>query len=228
MSWQRVRGHDALIAAFDRAVRRGRLAHAYLFAGPPGVGKRLFALELAKAILCENPPPHPTLSPSGGEGRVRGKLEACDRCAACSQVEAGTHPDFFATGRPERVPKREADDAPEHSLVEAHRPYPIVRGVGSMEPNENLGTRIVLENDLVRVWEHRVAPGATGSLHLHRRPYFSVVIQGSKGDTLGPDGQVLDHFELTPGSVFWFGEEHLPETHALSNISDDEIILAQP
>ena len=94
-----------------------------------------------------------------------------------------------------------------------------------MEPNENLGTRIVLENELVRVWEHRVAPGATGSLHLHRRPYFSVVIQGSKGDTLGPDGQVLDHFELTPGSVFWFGEEHLPETHALSNISDDEIVI---
>src|SRR6266481_3872353 len=90
-----------MVAAFARAVARGRLAHAYLFAGPPGVGKRLFALELAKAILCENPPPHPTLSPSGGEGRVRGKLEACDRCAACSQVEAGTHPDFFATGRPE-------------------------------------------------------------------------------------------------------------------------------
>src|SRR3954449_7968238 len=87
VSWQRVRGHDALIAAFDRAVRRGRLAHAYLFTGPPGVGKRLFALELAKAMLCENPP--------------EGKLAACDHCAACSQVEAGTHPDFFTTSRPE-------------------------------------------------------------------------------------------------------------------------------
>ena len=94
-----------------------------------------------------------------------------------------------------------------------------------MEPNESLGTRMVLENDLVRIWEHRVAPGATGPLHLHRRPYFSVVIEGSKGDTLGPDGQVLDHFELTPGSVFWFGEEHLPETHALCNTSDDEIVI---
>src|SRR4051812_35565594 len=116
VSWQRVRGHDALIAAFDRAVRRGRLAHAYLFTGPPGVGKRLFAIELAKALLCENPPPHPTLSPStggegdndkpsppavGGEGRVRGKLEACDHCAACTQVEAGTHPDFLVVSRPE-------------------------------------------------------------------------------------------------------------------------------
>ena len=50
MSWQRVRGHDRLIQAFDRAVKRGRLAHAYLFTGLPGVGKRLFADELAKAL----------------------------------------------------------------------------------------------------------------------------------------------------------------------------------
>src|SRR5438445_333598 len=52
MSWQHIRGHDSLIQAFDQAVRRGRLAHAYLFVGPAGVGKRLFAGELAKALLC--------------------------------------------------------------------------------------------------------------------------------------------------------------------------------
>jgi DNA polymerase-3 subunit delta' len=87
MSWQRVRGHESLVQAFDHVVRRGRLAHAYLFTGPAGVGKRLFAQELAKALLCEAPP-----GPS---------LEACDHCPACAQVEAGTHPDFFAAGRPE-------------------------------------------------------------------------------------------------------------------------------
>jgi DNA polymerase-3 subunit delta' len=87
VSWQRVRGHDGLIAAFSRAVQRGRLAHAYLFVGPVGVGKRLFAEELAKALLCESPP--------SGE-----RIEACDRCASCLQVEAGTHPDFFTAVRP--------------------------------------------------------------------------------------------------------------------------------
>ena len=66
MSWQRVRGHDAQIKSFAKAVRRGRLAHAYLFSGPAGIGKRLFAHELARALLCENPAP--------------GKLEACDHC----------------------------------------------------------------------------------------------------------------------------------------------------
>lgn len=86
MAWQRTRGHDALVEGFRRAVRRGRLAHAYLFTGPAGVGKRLFALELAKALLCEKKPPD--------------QLEACDRCPSCVQVEAGTHPDFFTAVRP--------------------------------------------------------------------------------------------------------------------------------
>src|SRR5262249_55838857 len=86
MSWQHIRGHDSLIQAFDQAVRRGRLAHAYLFVGPAGVGKRLFAGELGKAILCEN--------------SQRSRLEACDQCAACKLVDAGTHPALQLAGRP--------------------------------------------------------------------------------------------------------------------------------
>src|SRR5687767_1738347 len=86
MSWSRIQGHDHLIDAFRRALVRGRLAHAYLFSGPPGVGKRLFARELAKALLCE--------------GDALG-FAACDRCAACALVDAGTHPDLFLVHRPE-------------------------------------------------------------------------------------------------------------------------------
>src|SRR3954451_3820676 len=88
MGWQRVRGHDDLVEGFRRVVERGRLAHAYLFTGPPGVGKRLFATELAKALLCERPDATTVLDP-------------CDRCPACVQVEAGTHPDFLCVSRPD-------------------------------------------------------------------------------------------------------------------------------
>src|SRR5438270_4636004 len=72
---------------FEQAVRRNRLAHAYLFSGPRGVGKRLFAQELAKALLCE--------------GRAETALEACDHCPACAFVDAQTHPDYFQFARPE-------------------------------------------------------------------------------------------------------------------------------
>src|SRR5262249_11336983 len=90
VSWQRIRGHDALVTAFERAWRRGRLAQAYLFTGPAGIGKRLFALELAKALFCEKAPPD--------------HLEACDRCPSGRQTPAGTPPDVFAAGRPEDSP----------------------------------------------------------------------------------------------------------------------------
>ena len=87
MSWKHVRGHEGQAEAFARAVRRGRLAHAYLFVGPAGIGKRLFAVELAKALLCEG-------------RREDGRLEACDRCPSCVQIDAGTHPDFLTASRP--------------------------------------------------------------------------------------------------------------------------------
>jgi len=87
MSWQHVRGHDRLVEGFAHVVKTGRLAHAYLFTGLPGIGKRLFALELAKTLLCdERQPDH---------------FAACDQCVSCTLFAADTHPDFFAVARPE-------------------------------------------------------------------------------------------------------------------------------
>lgn len=86
MSWARIHGHDAILAGFRRVVQRGRLAHAYLFVGPEGVGKKTFAVELARAILCDRPP---------------GPLTACGSCASCSLVDADTHPDLTIARRPE-------------------------------------------------------------------------------------------------------------------------------
>jgi DNA polymerase III subunit delta' len=86
MSWDRIRGHSAARETLRAAHARGRLAHAYLLAGPQGVGKHLFARELAKALLCEKPP---------------APLTACDHCPGCAQVEARTHPDFHTVRTPE-------------------------------------------------------------------------------------------------------------------------------
>jgi DNA polymerase-3 subunit delta' len=80
MSWAHILGHDALIESFTRVVRRNRLAHAYLFCGAEGVGKRIFARELAKALLCEA-----NQSPE--------RLAACDACPSCRLMDAGNHPD---------------------------------------------------------------------------------------------------------------------------------------
>ena len=68
------------------ALERGRLASTFLFVGPAGVGKRAFALKLAQALLC-------------GE-RPAVLLDPCERCPACVQVAAGTHPDLEVVSKP--------------------------------------------------------------------------------------------------------------------------------
>ncbi len=84
MSWQQIHGHDAVLQRFTAAMESGRLAHAYLFVGPTGIGKMRFAVELAKSLLCEAP---------------LTSFNACDTCAACRLVDAGTHPDLVVTGK---------------------------------------------------------------------------------------------------------------------------------
>lgn len=87
MNWTDFRGHDNQIAMLRRSVGRGRLAHACLFAGPPGVGKSRFARIFAQCLLCSKCPDE--------------ELESCGDCSSCRQMNAGSHPDFFHVGCPE-------------------------------------------------------------------------------------------------------------------------------
>jgi DNA polymerase-3 subunit delta' len=80
MSWQNILGHDPIVEGFRRAVARGRLASTFLFVGPPGVGKRTFAIKLAQTLLCSE--------------RAVDHFEACGQCDSCRQAELGTHPDL--------------------------------------------------------------------------------------------------------------------------------------
>ncbi len=71
--WDDVVGQDRVVAFLRRTVTDGSTTHAYLLAGPPGVGKKTAARALACALLCAD----------GG----------CGTCAACVRVKRGAHPD---------------------------------------------------------------------------------------------------------------------------------------
>jgi DNA polymerase-3 subunit delta' len=86
MSWLGVEGHDDIVDRFRRAIGRNRLATTYLFVGPRGVGKRLFAKRLAQSLLCPRVP-----AP---------QLEPCGRCADCQMVLADSHPDLEVVAKP--------------------------------------------------------------------------------------------------------------------------------
>jgi DNA polymerase-3 subunit delta' len=52
MSFAQILGQETAIAVLQNALRRQRMPHAYVFAGNEGVGKKLTALTLAKALNC--------------------------------------------------------------------------------------------------------------------------------------------------------------------------------
>ncbi|MBO7108605.1 MAG: DNA polymerase III subunit gamma/tau [Prevotella sp.] len=68
MSFDTVVGQTALTTTLKNAVKSGKLAHAYLFCGPRGVGKTTCARIFAKAINCQNPT---------AEGEACGECESC-------------------------------------------------------------------------------------------------------------------------------------------------------
>jgi len=71
--WGGIVGQSAAVALLQRAITLDRLAHAYAFVGPSGVGRRLTAVAFAQAALCA----------------ARG----CGTCAVCRRVAAGQYPD---------------------------------------------------------------------------------------------------------------------------------------
>jgi beta-alanine degradation protein BauB len=92
-----------------------------------------------------------------------------------------------------------------------------------MNADERLGSRILLENDSVRVWDDRVGVGETQTLHTHRRPYLAVVVEGDRAETVDADGQIVRTFEFTAGETHYFGRDVLPVTHSLRNTGASQI-----
>jgi DNA polymerase-3 subunit delta' len=70
-------GHEWLVATLQRDLARGRVHHAYLFAGPSGIGKRTLAGAFARALLCPNADP------------------PCGQCRHCTLTARGSHPDLL-------------------------------------------------------------------------------------------------------------------------------------
>jgi len=78
MGFDEIAGNSRVKSILRRALRRDRVPHALLFAGPPGSGKRRTALALAQALNC-----------------VDGTEEPCGVCDSCRAVAGGRHPDVL-------------------------------------------------------------------------------------------------------------------------------------
>jgi len=77
MSFQDIKGQDKPIELLKDYIRQSRLGGGYLFTGPQGIGKKLAAKTLAKAVNCQEE-----------------SLDSCDRCNSCLKIDKNEHPDF--------------------------------------------------------------------------------------------------------------------------------------
>ena len=73
-SFESLIGQDTIARTLSNSIRRGQLAHAYLFCGPRGVGKTTTARIFAKMINCANPGPD---------------MEPCGQCESCVSFQEG-------------------------------------------------------------------------------------------------------------------------------------------
>ncbi|MBD8500658.1 DNA polymerase III subunit delta' [Paenibacillus arenosi] len=76
MSFETILGQERAKKIVQHGLRADKVSHAYLFSGPIGTGRKLFAQTFAKALFCE-----------------RLQDDCCDSCLSCRKIDHGNHPD---------------------------------------------------------------------------------------------------------------------------------------
>lgn len=79
MSVKDILSQNHIIGSFRNAISKGRLSHAYIFAGQKGTGRSSFAKELSKTIFCQN---------------KQNNVDHCGKCHSCKRIANNNHPDI--------------------------------------------------------------------------------------------------------------------------------------
>jgi len=154
MSFDNIVGQKRVVSILKRALTSQRMPHALLFHGPEGVGKEAVAIELAKALFCQN------------------DVIYCNNCSDCKRVRQLTHPDLIVLFPAPKTPKNEEVQSIRESIIK--NPYyrtqlwanPLIlidmirnlKRTVSMASYENKG-RVVIMIDA-----HRITTEAANSL----------------------------------------------------------------
>ena len=77
MIFKEIVGQEQVVEKLTKDLKNNQIAHAYLFEGAKGLGKKTIALELASALVCP-------------EGIHR----PCGKCSSCMKAASGNHPDI--------------------------------------------------------------------------------------------------------------------------------------
>ncbi len=89
MGFENILGNEKAKELLNKTISSNNILHSYLFLGPDGIGKSLFAKEFAKMILCE------------------GNEKACNKCKSCLEFDNRNNPDFMLIENEEKTIKIE-------------------------------------------------------------------------------------------------------------------------
>ncbi|MCR4589640.1 MAG: DNA polymerase III subunit delta' [Lachnospiraceae bacterium] len=139
MGFRDIIGQERIIAGLKGAVKSGHAAHAYIFDGEKGMGKKTLAYAFARALLCEEPLEN------------REDAEACGHCHSCIMAESGSHPDLI-TLVPEKETSIGVDDIRKQVVNDVPiKPYCSAKKIYII-PDANLMTEAA-ENALLKTLE---------------------------------------------------------------------------
>jgi DNA polymerase III subunit gamma/tau len=120
-------GQDAMVQTLGNAIKRGRLAHAFLLTGVRGVGKTSTARLIAKALNCVGP---------GGQGGPT--IDPCGQCEPCRAIAEGRHIDVVEMDAASHTgvdDVREIIEAVRYSAVSARYKVYIIDEVHMLSKN---------------------------------------------------------------------------------------------
>ncbi len=96
MALKNIIGQEKALNILKGCIQKERIPHAIFFAGDEGIGKKLTAVNFAKALNCTGTSDGPDLFADGSAEQDTAVVkDACDKCSSCIKIDKGTHPDLF-------------------------------------------------------------------------------------------------------------------------------------
>lgn len=97
-------------------------------------------------------------------------------------------------------------------------------GMAGLEPLGGVGTRLVFENERVKVWELFLEPGERSPRHEHTLDYLFCVLEGESVDADTDDGETI-RIPVEPGNTFFIGRGGVETAVNRSAVRFREILI---
>lgn len=129
MGFNNIIGHEKIISRLKKALEKNEFASAYLFFGDEAIGKRLTAINFAKAMNC-----------------LANAADACGACISCQKIEKGIHPDVRIIAPEAEMADAEGKGAEKKSRIIKIEQIRAIQGEMAYPPFEGKKRVFIIDN----------------------------------------------------------------------------------